>query len=1400
MHIEGLDHRSTTEAAEQLSMDWIKRQQWRSRYYARSFIFRFCASDPARNSLSSMLTSCLLHFFRVNPSVTQGHQDQLQDQYKLQNAWTEEDLCNMTLNSYAWMDEYSPLVLLGFDECDAASRKRFWTLFGRIASRSEEDIRIIVTGSKPGAYSAQKLRDELKDWPEVNIGTWEAPDKPEIDTDPRAGADALLARLCPPQFGDARIREALDRFQSMDPNTLSSVLNLVSMYSRWPAEKTKDNLTVFLDTVDLVDPSHTPRETAWAILQSAPDPELVMIVLTWMLGAQRPLTLVELAGIVAFSRKINDKQQGPPEADEIERYSREMDRQLRGFGILEGGHFRIHPEIRELLADGSTEGWEELKKRAPRLTAKVILQYLRLDATQERLDALFRPYEDRIRQSGDAVTPPVDPDGKDMLFYAVHALPHHLSSIEVPDNVEEQMKDASGPYEAWSKLFWAMSNPFSRAPSGPLESAWSTWQSTPEFGPPSMVRLRGADGQDIGGRSPMENLAEAVRANNEDMAISFAEEVISNFKRQPSLAEDGTLTFPPPILWRATWLDMGRLLDLLLSHSKQQDDDSAIFSPSMLYMACRVPSPNSVDVLLRHDADVRIKRLEKYTPLYNASSRGTVEIVRALIKKDPTLLTLPQPDTPLYAASSWGCWKVVEALLESNADPGQPRKDPKPAADDEPPEYDWMPITVVSSNGFVRTTRVLLEHDADPETRGPWGADTCLWLAAMHSGSLETMQALLENGADPNHENIEQPILSEIIQSARIPDDTKIKMFDLLLDHDPPVDLDKANGEGSTPLMAAATAGNQSAVQWLLAKGASINALDSGEHTALYLATVEGKWDVVHQLLGHHEKPHLNLICTHGHSQLQVAMSNIDELKNFLEAGSDPSFVNKWEQTLLDCAVSAGATEVVKMLLESGRDDVDVHHRDNDGWSPILVSTGDVPSAEITRMLMEAGASLSDTTAIGSSPLHLAASKSRPDVLQVLLDFHEPEDLSRQSVAGLTPLLAVRDFTSEETLECIRLLVRAGADINSQDSDGRTLLTEAAGVGPGARAIHNWLLARPKIDIHVKSARDGTALHAACEYGDEELVDTLLQKGADANSQNQNFKSTPLIAACMPGRHDDTEDVRARIESAEKIVRALVAKGADVSLTSGLTVFNPLCAGALCAGVGTINFLLDKAASVRSPDPLGRLPVHFAAGNGVRNFEAVALAHGEDVMVPDSFGKNALHWAAQFGHAETVRAILQRLSAKDKKRYANLADADGWSPLAWASRPMERDYGGFWARSEPQDYEATVRHLVDNGGDILVRFSWGKGDEAEGFTPLKMARRCEADTAVIELLTPEGEASSQSGEEPVYERSTGFCDFCFVVSHLSTRPSLCIFYFMALLPCFSCISLGLQHQERRLVG
>lgn len=75
------------------------------------------------------------------------------------------------------------------------------------------------------------------------------------------------------------------------------------------------------------------------------------------------------------------------------------------------------------------------------------------------------------------------------------------------------------------------------------------------------------------------------------------------------------------------------------------------------------------------------------------------------------------------------------------------------------------------------------------------------------------------------------------------------------------------------------------------------------------------------------------------------------------------------------------------------------------------------------------------------------------------------------------------------------------------------------------------------------------------------------------------------------------------------IIGELIGHGADVNAMGGCTIYNAICAASFAADVSIINLLLKKGASVQERDPLGRYPIRFAAANGAKNLEALALVH-----------------------------------------------------------------------------------------------------------------------------------------------------------------------------------------------
>jgi len=409
----------------------------------------------------------------------------------------------------------------------------------------------------------------------------------------------------------------------------------------------------------------------------------------------------------------------------------------------------------------------------------------------------------------------------------------------------------------------------------------------------------------------------------------------------------------------------------------------------------------------------------------------------------------------------------------------------------------------------------------------------------------------------------------------------------------------------------------------------------------------------------------------------------------------------------------------------------------------------------------------------GRSLLHMALD-SNVEMLKTLLEFRTAIDIDSLDDFGFTPLCRAVTIHPNISHLHVQALIRAGARINQRGPNGASILHHAA-LEAHKLPYLRLLLSQPDIDIDNPSTEWSSPLCVAAWCLNVEGVRALLDHGADVNFYLQNaLYSTPLISVLgTRGSTTSSEDMLAIDTIIRMLFFNLPTRANVKQKVPGGRFYTALSAASLCSSLETLKLLLGEGADVHQGDPdTNCMPHHFAAANGIDNFQAIILSYRNDLMAADKENKNCLHWAAQFGNLKTVQYIISRLR-DDKKlqMYINQPDSDGWTPLCWAVRPHEMS---FWhdMRSEQPNYAGVVRALLLNDARPDVKCMLGNGTVTENLTPLDLAKRCDAGEEIINMLqhAPDDQTGLKTSIELVSEgpvrvyASNELYSICFNVS------------------------------------
>ncbi len=588
----------------------------------------------------------------------------------------------------------------------------------------------------------------------------------------------------------------------------------------------------------------------------------------------------------------------------------------------------------------------------------------------------------------------------------------------------------------------------------------------------------------------------------------------------------------------------------------------------------------------------------------------------------------------------------------------------------------------------------------------------------------------------------------------------------LLLDHGAEINRPTRRG-GRTPLHVAALYGPVGLVNFLLERGADINAQGLSGKTPFYVAATKCNEGILRLLFKGNDEDIIRLLFSRGADpnvkrdgrtalhDLAKAYQNVAKpgkytriireeeeiirerekkmltMQLLLELGASPEIQDEENHTVLHWAAYEGEVDVVKLLLDHGADiEAQTHEYD----TPLSLATFHTSSVDdeqkrknhisIIKMLLEHGAHVNvQEKNYGFSPLYHAVSRGDVLIAQMLLDHGADVDIrdrlpvERPEEFG-EPLLCRAARNGD--LEVVRLLLQHGADPMVRTEKGLTSAAIAYQQGYGELGI---LLTAGTSSHLIPSGLLPLLDRIEKEY-DIEKVKALFSQGKINIHEKDERGFTLLHWAVSRGN--------------AAIATRLLQHGADPTAKTN-TGLLPDTIARRCNNWELAALLAKAAADYVAPSDLERvLREKMVQGDAKRVQEL--FSRGEvNVNATNDAGCTLLHAAAQSGKPELVRLCLERGGQQE------IGDNEGATPLHHAAFLGHTDVAQMLLASEA-DKDAKNKNgytplhfavLLDHTDVARLLLEAGAQKELptnDGFTPLHFAVQTEETTAAKMLL------------------------------------------------------------------
>ena len=497
--------------------------------------------------------------------------------------------------------------------------------------------------------------------------------------------------------------------------------------------------------------------------------------------------------------------------------------------------------------------------------------------------------------------------------------------------------------------------------------------------------------------------------------------------------------------------------------------------------------------------------------------------------------------------------------------------------------------------------------------------------------------------------------------------------------------------------------GDITQVQDLLQQGANANARDEAGDTALMRAALYADVEMMRVLIASGAEAHVP--AQDGTTPLLRTVHDLDKMRLLVERGAP---VNDF--AMVGAASLPGSKSALELLLAHGG-----NGRAGEPTYTALMAAAGTGDLDAVNCLLDHGANVKAKTPTGFTALIAAALSGNAKLVGLLLErgadpnaICELERGILQTPAGVAASMGYVD--------CLRLLMAGGADVNFQGGPFNHNALLGAAITPSKETVH-LLLA--KANVNATDWNGNTALDWAVRRGKTDIVKMLREAGAKQSKP----LSHPHKALAL--RHPpDADSARRAVSAALPLLQQseqTITRTRDcvschqhplVSMTVGLARKHGLNVDETIASEERAHILKDMGGRVR-PLLLGTgidptLSVHVLAGLAA---EDVPASRTTDALVHYLVIRQRKdgHWqqenyrppdeASDFQFTALAVRGLQAYAPKGRSREiaVRIEQARRWLQSTEPTDTTDRAFqllGLGWAQAEPESVAKAVTNLV----------------------------------------------------------------------------------------------------------